>query len=71
VRAEAVTVATRDPQWLRRISHRWETVEPDDLAREVAVEQWLREWRESRGPLQVDAETAAKLHELLDRDPPR
>ena len=58
-------------KWLTRLSHPTSNVEIADRAWAQAVEELLQEVRERREPPEFDAETSARLYELLGRGPRR
>lgn len=56
-------------KWLTRLSHHAEDGDRSDLACALAVEELLQEVRERREPPEIDAETSARLYELLGPGP--
>ena len=57
------------PRWSQRLNHPTKAAERDDLRREQAIERRLQELREGRAPPDFDAETDARLRELLGTGP--
>lgn len=59
----------RTRNWLTKLSHPTEDADSGELKCARAVERLLHQLREGRKPPEFDAETDARLHELLGRGP--